>query len=137
MTTYSLAGAFEVGQASSPAPSSTSGARHCFPDGIPAMNAKAPPAGNPDAGPVVSGPDFGSPGGYEILGITVLQDYYVRIQYGGNTYWGTRTMGSLGGQSSEDDQRQRAAGQLHPRTLRRREHRRDERRIGQHADGPA
>lgn len=100
MTTYSLAGAFGwAGGGKSGATVDIWGTSRF--SGPPAEN-QAPPSGTPDAGPVTTGASFGSPGAFEITGITVLQDYYVRIQYGGNTYWGTRTMGSLGGQSSED-----------------------------------
>ncbi len=65
---------------------------------VPAEN-QAPPAGGPDAGPVTTGADAGNPGAYVVEGIEVVQDYYQRIQYGGNTYWGFVPNGSLGGQS--------------------------------------
>lgn len=64
--------------------------------GPPAEN-DAPPAGNPDAGPVTTGVNFGNPGAYLIDGIAVAQDYYVRVQYGGNTYWGACPISTLGG----------------------------------------
>lgn len=60
---------------------------------------QAPPSGNPDAGPVTTGPNFGNPGSY-VIPVTVVQDYYQRIQYGGNTYWGFIPSGALGGQAS-------------------------------------
>lgn len=62
----------------------------------PAEN-EAPPSGSPDAGPVTTGEGFGNPGAYLIENIAVAQDYYVRIQYGGNTYWGPCPLGTLGG----------------------------------------
>lgn len=64
--------------------------------GMPAEN-QAPPGGSADAGPVTTGEDFGNPGGYFISGIATAQDYYVRVQYGGNTYWGACPEGTLGG----------------------------------------
>jgi hypothetical protein len=64
--------------------------------GPPAEN-QAPPGGSPDAGPVTTGPTFGNPGAWIITGITTIQDYYVRVQYGGNTYWGFCAAGTLGG----------------------------------------
>ena len=60
----------------------------------------APPAGGADAGPVTTGTSFGSPGAYTITGIPTVQDYYVRVQYGGNTYWGICPAGTLTGVSS-------------------------------------
>jgi len=54
--------------------------------GFPAEN-QAPPSGSPDAGPVTTGTTYGSPGGFNITGITTIADYYIRVQYGGNTYW--------------------------------------------------
>ncbi len=53
---------------------------------FPSMNSP-PPAGTPDAGPVTTGETFGGPGAYYISGIAVEADYYIRSQYGGNTYW--------------------------------------------------
>ena len=66
--------------------------------GMPAEN-QAPPSGSPDAGPVTTGENFGNPGAYLISGIATAQDYYVRVQYGGNTYWGACPSGTLGGSS--------------------------------------
>ena len=67
--------------------------------GPPAEN-QAPPGGNPDAGPVTTGANFGNPGAFVITGITTAQDYYIRIQYGGNTYWGACPAGTLQGEGS-------------------------------------
>ena len=64
--------------------------------GPPAEN-QAPPSGSPDAGPVTTGATFGNPGAYIITGIATLADYYVRIQYGGQTFWGAAPASSLGG----------------------------------------
>jgi hypothetical protein len=54
--------------------------------GFPAEN-QAPPSGSPDAGPVTTGTNYGGPGGFYISGIATIADYYIRVQYGGNTYW--------------------------------------------------
>lgn len=54
--------------------------------GFPAQN-QAPPAGSPDAGPVTTSTTFGGPGAYLITGIVAEVDYYLRVQYGGATYW--------------------------------------------------
>jgi hypothetical protein len=99
MTTYSLAGSFGWAGGGKAGATVDIWATSRF-SGVPAEN-QSPPTGNPDAGPVITGPNFGSPGAYEITGIVILQDYYVRVQYGGNTYWGTRTAASLGGQTTE------------------------------------
>jgi hypothetical protein len=64
----------------------------------PAEN-QAPPSGSPDAGPVTTSGSAGSPGAYFLSGIPVVQDYCIRFQYGGNTYWTECPAGSLGGQS--------------------------------------
>lgn len=61
---------------------------------------QAPPAGSPDAGPVVTGATEGNPGGYLIQNIPVVQDYCLRAQYGGTSYWGGCPAGSIGGQGS-------------------------------------
>ena len=66
--------------------------------GVP-VQGQAPPSGFPDAGPVLTGDDFGNPGAFYISGIATQQDYYIRIQYGGETYWGERSAGSLIGAS--------------------------------------
>ena len=66
--------------------------------GFPAEN-DTPPVGSPDAGPVVTADTFGGPGGYYIAGIATVEDYFVRVQYGGNTYWSLCPAGTLGGQS--------------------------------------
>lgn len=59
---------------------------------------EGPPDGNPpDAGPVTTGSDFGNPGGFNVTGITTIQDYYIRIQYGGQTFWGECPAGTLSG----------------------------------------
>jgi hypothetical protein len=70
-----------------------------IPGGLPAQGAN-PPSGSPDAGPVVTGTTEGNPGGYLLTGITTVEDYYVRIQYGGTAYWGGCPAGSLAGQES-------------------------------------
>lgn len=51
----------------------------------PAENS-APPSGSPDAGPVTTGMNFGSPGSY-LITVPTLADYWVRVQYGGVSYW--------------------------------------------------
>lgn len=66
--------------------------------GFPAEN-QAPPSGSPDAGPVTTADGSGGPGAYYISGIATAEDYYVRVQYGGNTYWGACPVGSLVGYS--------------------------------------
>lgn len=55
--------------------------------GTPPGENSAPPSGSPDAGPVTSGTNFGGPGAFTITGIPNQVDYYLRVQYGGNTYW--------------------------------------------------
>ena len=66
--------------------------------GFPVEN-EAPPSGSPDAGPVTTGSIYGNPGGYLITGVPSIQDYYVRVQYGGQTFWGACPAATLGGQS--------------------------------------
>ena len=66
----------------------------------PAENANPPDANPPDAGPVTTGTNFGSPGAYTITGITAYTDYYIRVQYGGVSYWGECSAGSLAGFAS-------------------------------------
>ena len=56
----------------------------------------APPPGSPDAGPVTTGPEFGSPGAYTVV-VPEAIDYYQRVQYGGVSYWGFVPAGDLGG----------------------------------------
>jgi hypothetical protein len=56
-----------------------------------------PPGSTPDAGPVTTGETYGGPGAYTITGITAQADYYVRVQYGGHTYWTECSAGSLAG----------------------------------------
>lgn len=65
--------------------------------GVPPVQDSAPPSGSPDAGPVTTGSNFGSPGAFTITGITIEQDYYIRVQYGGISYWGESPASSLGG----------------------------------------
>jgi hypothetical protein len=65
--------------------------------GTPPQENQAPPGPTPDAGPVTTANTFGGPGSYYITGITQLVDYYVRIQYGGNTYWNEAPANTLGG----------------------------------------
>jgi hypothetical protein len=66
--------------------------------GFPVQN-QAPPAGAPDAGPVVTSIEEGNPGAFNITDIPSVQDYYIRVQYGGITYWGSCPAGSIAGQS--------------------------------------
>lgn len=68
--------------------------------GFPPQNAAPPDENPPDAGPATTGQTEGNPGGYLITGITEVQDYYVRVQYGGVSYWGGCPAGSLAGQGS-------------------------------------
>ena len=65
----------------------------------PPSEGSAPPVGNADAGPVVTGDAFGNPGAWMITNVATVQDYYVRVQYGGVTYWGSVPSGTLSGQS--------------------------------------
>lgn len=65
------------------------------------IQGQAPPTGSPDAGPVTTGSDEGNPGGYLLTGIPSVQDYYVRIQYGGTAYWGGCPAGTLAGQPAQ------------------------------------
>lgn len=58
---------------------------------------QAPPVGVADSVQVTTGPSFGNPGAYVITGITVAADYYVRVQYGGVTYWASAPQTSLSG----------------------------------------
>lgn len=95
MTTYSLAGSFGWAGGGKSGATVDIWATSRF-TGFPVQN-QAPPSGSADAGPVTTGDTSGNPGGYEITGITTVQDYYVRIEYGGQTYWGLRTAASLGG----------------------------------------
>ena len=72
--------------------------------GFPVQN-QAPPSGNPDAGPVTTGANFGNPGAFVISGIPTVQDYYIRVQYGGETLWGAcpaATLGGVGGGGGTD-----------------------------------
>lgn len=64
---------------------------------LPPAENTAPPSGTPDAGPVTTGIDFGSPGAFTIANIPTVEDYYVRVVYGGNTYWGAVPAGSIQG----------------------------------------
>lgn len=95
MTTYSLSGYFGYAGGGKNGATVDLWATSRF-TGFPPEN-EAPPSGSPDAGPVTTSDAFGGPGAYLITGIPTVQDYYVRIQYGGNTYWGERSAASLGG----------------------------------------
>ena len=97
MTTYSKAGSFGWAGGGKSGAIVDLWAANRF-AGFPVQN-EAPPSGSPDAGPVTTGAIFGNPGGYLITGISTLQDYYVRIQYGGQTFWGAAPASSLGGGS--------------------------------------
>ena len=61
----------------------------------PAENA-APPSGSPDGGPVTTGTAYGSPGAFTVT-VTVIQDYYLRVQYGGQSYWSAVPANDLAG----------------------------------------
>jgi hypothetical protein len=61
----------------------------------PEMNSQ-PPAGAPDAGPVTTGINYGGPGAY-ILTMTLVADYYIRVQYGGNAYWSECAAATISG----------------------------------------
>ena len=61
----------------------------------PAENA-APPSGVADAGPVTTSTTFGGPGAYTLT-LPSVNDYYVRVQYGGNSYWSALSSGSIVG----------------------------------------
>lgn len=99
MTTYTKSGSFGwAGGGKSGAIVDLWAASRCG-NVLPVQGA-APPSGSPDAGPVTTGSDDGNPGGYVITGITTVQDYYVRIQYGGVAYWGGCSAGSLAGQGA-------------------------------------
>jgi hypothetical protein len=64
---------------------------------LPPAEDQAPPSGSPDAGPVTTSTVDGNPGAFYITGITVVQDYWIRVQYGGKTYWGGCPAATLGG----------------------------------------
>jgi hypothetical protein len=67
--------------------------------GSPPQENSAPPDPDPpDAGPVTTGINFGGPGAYTISTIPSVQDYYLRIQYGGNSYWGVVSAQDISGQ---------------------------------------
>ena len=51
----------------------------------PGQNA-LPPAGPPDAGPVISSPLFGGPGAYEIA-LPASTQYYIQSIFAGVSYW--------------------------------------------------
>jgi hypothetical protein len=61
----------------------------------PAENA-APPSGSPDGGPVTTGTAYGSPGAFTVT-VTTIQDYYLRVQYGGQSYWSAVAANDLAG----------------------------------------
>ena len=64
--------------------------------GTPAENA-SPPSGSADAGPVTTGVTYGGPGAYTLT-LPSVNDYYVRVQYGGNAYWTLISKGQIAGQ---------------------------------------
>ena len=64
--------------------------------GTPPQENSAPPSGVADAGPVTTATTFGGPGAYTLT-LPIVADYYVRVQYGGNSYWSTITSGSIQG----------------------------------------
>lgn len=67
----------------------------------PPVFGSAPPDANPpDAGPVVTGDNFGSPGGYTIV-VPSVQDYYIRSQYAGYTAWVECPAGDIAGDAIE------------------------------------
>jgi hypothetical protein len=53
----------------------------------------APPAGAPDAGPVLAGTQWGGPGEFQIS-VPADVDYYILCQYSGINYWSLRPAGS-------------------------------------------
>ena len=63
----------------------------------PNENAPVPDADPPDAGPVVTGVNFGGPGSYRIENVPSVQDYYLRVQYGGLAIWSECSAGTLAG----------------------------------------
>ena len=65
----------------------------------PPQENSSPPSGTPDAGPVTTATTFGGPGAYTLTPPSV-QDYYVRVQYGGFTYWSACPSGTILGGSS-------------------------------------
>lgn len=65
----------------------------------PPQENQAPPGSTPDAGPVTTSTAFGGPGAYIITNL-VSEDYYIRVQYGDNTYWGSASAGSIAGAGS-------------------------------------
>ena len=95
MTTYTITGSFGWAGGGKSGAVVDAWAASRF-TGPPAENS-APPSGDPDAGPVTTSETFGNPGAFYITGITVLQDYWVRVQYGEQTFWGFKAAGSLGG----------------------------------------
>ena len=64
----------------------------------PGLNSTTPDGNPPDAGPVTTGTSFGGPGAFRLT-VPSVQDYYVRVQYGGAVYWSTCPAGSLSGGS--------------------------------------
>ena len=58
---------------------------------------QAPPSGSPDAGPVTTGPEYGNPGAFTVSDIATIADYYIRVQYGGQTYWSACSANDLTG----------------------------------------
>ena len=68
----------------------------------PNENAVVPDANPPDAGPVVTGVNFGGPGSYRIENVPSVQDYYLRVQYGGLAIWSECSAGTLAGVPPED-----------------------------------
>lgn len=69
----------------------------------PAENSAPPDSNPPDAGPVTTGVNYGGPGAYTITDIPSVQDYYQRVQYGGNSYWGVVAGQDIAGQPNPDD----------------------------------
>lgn len=65
--------------------------------GVPAEN-QTPPAGSADSIQITTSATYGNPGAYAVP-VAIARDYYQRIQYGGNTYWGAVPAGALMGQS--------------------------------------
>jgi hypothetical protein len=61
-------------------------ASRTWPGGTPPAYNASPPSGSPDAGPTTSGTTAGAPGEWQITGVTP-GDYFVRVVFGGNTYW--------------------------------------------------
>lgn len=56
-----------------------------------------PPSGTADAGVATTGINYGGPGAYSLT-LPSVADYYIRVQYAGNSYWTLCAKGQIAGQ---------------------------------------